>query len=42
MSLTERRASAVSAALAQDRLGVPSVVFFVISAAAPLTVIAGW
>lgn len=41
MSVTERRASAVSAALAQDRLGVPSVVFFVISAAAPLTVIGG-
>lgn len=42
MSLTEHRTtSAVSAALAKDRLGVPSVVFFVISAAAPLTVIAG-
>jgi amino acid transporter len=41
MSLTEERVGAVSAALAQDRLGVPSVVFFVISAAAPLTVIAG-
>lgn len=41
MSTTEQRNSAVSAALAQDRLGIPSVVFFVISAAAPLTVIAG-
>ncbi|GII88992.1 amino acid permease [Sphaerisporangium siamense] len=41
MSLTEQRAGAVSAALAEDRLGVPSVVFFVISAAAPLTVVAG-
>ncbi|SNT53962.1 Amino acid transporter [Streptosporangium subroseum] len=38
---TEERAGAVSAALAQDRLGIPSVVFFVISASAPLTVIAG-
>ncbi|MCW2877716.1 MAG: amino acid permease-associated region [Sphaerisporangium sp.] len=41
MSLTEQRPSAVSAALAKDRLGVPSVVFFVISAAAPLMVVAG-
>ncbi|MFI0418675.1 APC family permease [Spongiactinospora sp. 9N601] len=41
MSVTERRAGAVSAALAEDRLGVPSVMFFVISAAAPLTVIGG-
>ncbi|WP_327045672.1 APC family permease [Microbispora sp. NBC_01189] len=41
MSLTEQRPSAVSAALAQDRLGVPSIVFFVISAAAPLMVVAG-
>ncbi|ETK31406.1 APC family permease [Microbispora sp. ATCC PTA-5024] len=41
MSLTEQRPSAVSAALAEDRLGVPSVVFFVISAAAPLMVVAG-
>lgn len=41
MSATEQRPSAVSAALAQDRLGVPSVVFFVISAAAPLMVVAG-
>lgn len=41
MSLTERRPSAVTAALAEDRLGVPSIVFFVISAAAPLMVVAG-
>ncbi|GII65246.1 amino acid permease [Sphaerisporangium krabiense] len=41
MSLIEQRPSAVSAALAKDRLGVPSVVFFVISAAAPLMVVAG-
>ncbi|MGW4637216.1 APC family permease [Sphaerisporangium sp. NPDC004334] len=41
MSLTEQRPSVVSAALAKDRLGVPSVVFFVISAAAPLMVVAG-
>jgi amino acid transporter len=41
MSLTQPRPSAVSAALAKDRLGVPSVVFFVVSAAAPLMVVAG-
>ncbi|GAA1005793.1 amino acid permease [Acrocarpospora pleiomorpha] len=41
MSLTQPRPSAVSAALAEDRLGVPSVVFFVVSAAAPLMVVAG-
>ncbi|GII52153.1 amino acid permease [Planotetraspora thailandica] len=41
MSQTELRASAGSTALAGNRLGVPSVVFFVISAAAPLTVVAG-
>ncbi|MBP2704235.1 APC family permease [Microbispora sp. RL4-1S] len=41
MSLTEKRPSSVSSALAEDRLGVPSVVFFVISAAAPLMVVAG-
>lgn len=44
MSLTaEKRTtpSAVSAALAKDRLGVASVVFFVISASAPLTVVGG-
>lgn len=33
--------SNVSAALARDRLGVPSVIFFVLSAATPLTVVAG-
>lgn len=33
--------SNVSMALAADRLGVPSVVFFVMSAATPLTVVAG-
>jgi amino acid transporter len=31
----------VARALARDRLGVPAVVFFVMSAAAPLTVVAG-
>ncbi|MEU8171709.1 APC family permease [Microbispora hainanensis] len=41
MSLTQQRPSAVTAALAEDRLGVPSIVFFVISAAAPLMVVAG-
>ncbi|MGI5488252.1 APC family permease [Microtetraspora malaysiensis] len=41
MSLTQQRSSAVSTALAKDRLGIPSVVFFVISAAAPLMVVAG-
>jgi amino acid transporter len=35
------RSSQLSTALARDRLGVPSVVFFVMSAAAPLTVVAG-
>ena len=30
-----------SAALARDRLGVPAVLFFIISAIAPLTVVAG-
>src|SRR5258708_5114857 len=35
------RASAVRAALARDRLGVPAVVFFVMSGIAPLTVAAG-
>ncbi|HEY2950273.1 MAG TPA: amino acid permease, partial [Micromonosporaceae bacterium] len=34
-------AAGVSAALAKDRLGVPAVVFFILSAVAPLTVIAG-
>jgi amino acid transporter len=33
--------SQLSTALARDRLGVPAVVFFVMSAAAPLTVVAG-
>lgn len=33
--------SAVSAALARDRLGVPAVVFFVLSGVATLTVAAG-
>ncbi len=32
---------AVSTALAKNRLGIPSVVFFVVAAAAPLTVVAG-
>ncbi|WP_311931675.1 APC family permease [Microbispora sp. H11081] len=41
MSLTEQRPSVVNAALAADRLGVPSIVFFVVSAAAPLMVVAG-
>ncbi len=36
-----QRESALSTALARDRLGVASVVFFVMSAAAPLTVVAG-
>ncbi len=35
------RPSSVSTALAADRLGVPAVVFFVMSAATPLTVVAG-
>src|SRR4051812_35654601 len=34
-------ADAISSALAADRLGVPDVVYFVMSAAAPLTVVAG-
>jgi amino acid transporter len=33
--------SPIQGSLAKDRLGVPSVVFFVMSAAAPLTVVAG-
>ncbi len=33
--------SPVTDALAANRLGVPSVVFFVMSAATPLTVVAG-
>ncbi|HEY8471107.1 MAG TPA: amino acid permease, partial [Natronosporangium sp.] len=35
------RPDTVSTALAADRLGVPAVVFFVMSAATPLTVVAG-
>ncbi|MCX4473317.1 APC family permease [Micromonospora sp. NBC_01655] len=38
---TIQRPSNVSDALARGRLGVPSVIFFVLSAAAPLTVVAG-
>ena len=38
---TPARESQLSTALARDRLGVASVVFFVMSAAAPLTVVAG-
>jgi amino acid transporter len=33
--------SSVSAALARDRLGIPSVVYFVLAGVAPLTVVAG-
>ncbi len=40
-SATIERPSNVSEALARGRLGVPSVIFFVLSAAAPLTVVAG-
>ncbi|GAA0951353.1 APC family permease [Nonomuraea longicatena] len=39
--LTGRRPDPVASALAADRLGAPSVVYFVLSAAAPLTVVAG-
>ena len=35
------RTSAVSRALARDRLGVPAVLFFVLAGVAPLTVAAG-
>ncbi|SCG76250.1 APC family permease [Micromonospora inositola] len=38
---TVDRPSNVSEALARGRLGVPAVIFFVLSAAAPLTVVAG-
>lgn len=43
MSATRQppRPSNVATALATDRLGVPAVVFFVMSAATPLTVVAG-
>ena len=35
------RSDVVARTLARNRLGVPAVVFFVLSAAAPLTVVAG-
>ena len=35
------RSDVVARTLARNRLGVPAVVFFVMSAAAPLTVVAG-
>jgi amino acid transporter len=38
---TSTEASTVSRALARDRLGVPSVLFFVLAGVAPLTVAAG-
>lgn len=38
---TSGQASTVSRALARDRLGVPSVLFFVLAGVAPLTVAAG-
>src|SRR5437773_12456149 len=38
---THHGRSNVSAALAEDRLGLPPVLFFIMSAAAPLTVIIG-
>jgi amino acid transporter len=38
---TSNEASTVSRALARDRLGVPSVLFFVLAGVAPLTVAAG-
>src|SRR5262245_42953071 len=41
MTQTRPAPSDMSTALAQDRLGVPSVIFFVMSAATPLTVAAG-
>jgi amino acid transporter len=41
MSYRTSAPSNVSLALAEDRLGVPSVLFFVMSAATPLTVVAG-
>lgn len=39
--ITELPDDDITRALAKDRLGVPAVVFFVMSAAAPLTVVAG-
>jgi amino acid transporter len=41
MSVGLRSRDTIDNALAADRLGVPSVVYFVLSAAAPLTVVAG-
>jgi amino acid transporter len=41
MAQTSHQASRVSVALAEDRLGLPPVLFFIMSAAAPLTVIIG-
>ncbi|MEV4753648.1 APC family permease [Micromonospora sp. NPDC049559] len=41
LSAPPGRTSPVTATLAADRLGVPAVVFFVMSAATPLTVVAG-
>jgi amino acid transporter len=41
MNTTRRSPDAIAGALAADRLGVLSVVYFVMSAAAPLTVVAG-
>src|SRR5204863_7721098 len=41
MSHSRTEPSNLSMALAEDRLGVPSVLFFVMSAATPLTVVAG-
>ena len=41
MTVRTRSADTIVTALAADRLGVPTVVYFVLSAAAPLTVVAG-
>src|SRR2546423_621010 len=41
MSQPRTAPSSMSMALAEDRLGVPSVIFFVMSAATPLTVVTG-
>lgn len=41
MNTTRRSPDAIAGALAADRLGVPAVIYFVLSAAAPLTVVAG-
>ncbi|HEX6472171.1 MAG TPA: APC family permease [Streptosporangiaceae bacterium] len=40
-SVRARSADTIVTALAADRLGVPAVIYFVLSAAAPLTVVAG-